>query len=127
MSDLDEVVDLCSGADARLSHRGTIDRRIGANLDIIFNDYRTNLRDLVVSAVWFCRKTKSVAANDGAVLHNHPIANLHALADRDVRVDDAVVANLRARTNGHVRMHERARAHACAVVTSTGFVVSSRW
>ena len=50
--DLDEIVDLGAGADARLADGGTIDRRVRADLDVVFDDDAADLRNLVVA----CRR-----------------------------------------------------------------------
>ena len=47
--DLHEVVDLGAGADARLANGGTIDGRVGADLDVVFDDDAADLRNLVVA------------------------------------------------------------------------------
>ena len=51
MRDLHEVVDLRAGADPRLADRRPIDRRVGADLDVVFDDDVGVLRDLQMRAV----------------------------------------------------------------------------
>ena len=57
--DLDEVVDLRAGADARLADGGTIDRRVRADLDVVFDDDVAVLRDLLVRAVLAAARSRS--------------------------------------------------------------------
>ena len=90
---LDEVVDLGAGADPRLAHRRTIDRRVRADLDVVFDRDAADLRNLVVRAVGAPREAEAVAADDRAVLDDHAVADADALAHRDARVQDAVVAD----------------------------------
>ena len=66
--DLHEVVDLRAGADPRLADRRPIDRRVGADLDVVFDDDVGVLRDLQVRAVRLPREAEAVAADDGAVV-----------------------------------------------------------
>ena len=58
-------------------------------------DHAADLRDLLVGAVAALREPEAVAADHDAVLQDDAVADAHALADRDVGVDDAVVADLR--------------------------------
>jgi hypothetical protein len=43
VSDLYEIIDARTGADHRVSRRSSINRRIGANLDIVFENHPTKL------------------------------------------------------------------------------------
>ena len=79
MRDLHQVVDLRAGADARLADRRPIDRRVRADLDVVFDDDVGVLRDLQVRAVGLLGEAEAVAADDGAVLQDD------AIADRDTR------------------------------------------
>src|SRR5215218_5858082 len=79
--DLHEVIDLRTGADPRLPHRRTIDRRIRANLDVVFDDDIGDLRNLLVRAVGSMGEAEPVAADDGAVLNHAPRADYDAFAD----------------------------------------------
>ncbi len=66
--DLHQVVDLGAGADARLADRRTIDRRVRADLDVVFDHDGGVLRDLEVRAVGLRDEPEAVAADDRAVL-----------------------------------------------------------
>ena len=66
--DLHQVVDLRAGADAGLADRRAIDRRVGADLDVVFDHDVGVLRDLEVRAVRLPREAEPVAADDRAVL-----------------------------------------------------------
>ena len=110
MRDLHEVVDLRAGLDARLPHRRPVDRGVGADLDVVFDDDAADLRDLLVRAVGVAREAEAVAADHRAVLHDHAVAELHALADRHARMQDAVVADAGVRTDDDVGVDDRAGA-----------------
>ena len=56
------------GVNPRLADRRPIDRRVGADLDVVFDDDGRDLRDLLVRAVVAAREAEPVAADDGAVL-----------------------------------------------------------
>ena len=71
--DLHEVVDLGAGRDARLADRRTIDRRVRADLDVVFDDDAADLRNLQVRAVRPAREAEAVAADHGAVVHDDAV------------------------------------------------------
>ena len=68
-------------ADPRLADRRTIDRRVRANLDVVFDHDIAVLRDLEVRAVLLPREAVAVAADDDAVVQRDAIADDDALAD----------------------------------------------
>ena len=113
---LHQVVDLGAGADARLADGRAIDRRVGADLHVVFDDDVGVLRDLQVRAVGLLDEAEAVAADHGAVLEDHAVADLHALANRHVRMDHAVVADDGAGPDDDVGINDRPRAdrRACA-------------
>ena len=75
------------GADARLADRRPIDRRVRADLHVVFDHDAADLRNLLVRAVRPPGEAEAVAADHGAVLHDHAVADHHVLADRHVGVD----------------------------------------
>src|SRR5204862_2784357 len=111
VGDVHEVVDLGAGADARFADGRPIDGRIRADLNVVFDDYQGRLRNLEVRAVRLPREPESVAAEHDAVVQNHAVSDNDAVANRGVRVHDAVVADARARANGDVRIKDGPRAN----------------
>src|SRR5258705_8473901 len=114
VGDLNEVVDLTPGADARLADRGTIDRRVRPDLDIVLDRHTADLRDLVVGPVGLMGRPEPVAADDGAVLNDDAVADRDPLAQRYARVDYAVVPDDAAFPQPHARIPDRAQADPCA-------------
>src|SRR6185369_8328564 len=112
---LNEVVDLGTGANPRRSHRRAIDGRIRPDFDVVFDDDVAVLRDLEMRAIRLPDKPETVGTDDGTVLHDHAMAKLDALTDGNVRAHDAVVANDGVRTNNGVRVHHRSRPNTRAV------------
>ena len=53
MSDLAEIIDLRTGTDNGIAKGATINRGVGAYLDIVFDDHGTELRELVDFAALF--------------------------------------------------------------------------
>ncbi len=108
--DLYQVVDLRARLDARFADRWTIDGRVGADLDIVFEHDRGGLRNLLVGAVGPAGEPITVGADDHAVLQHHAGAEAAAFAHRDVRVNHAVGADLGAGADDGVCVNYRARA-----------------
>ena len=114
VGDVDEIVDFRALADPRFADRRSIDRRVRADLDVVFDDDVGELRNLQMLSVRIFREPEPVAADDGAVEHDNAIAELHALANRYVSMEDAVVADNRAGTDYRVRIDDRPGANSGA-------------
>jgi hypothetical protein len=81
VTDLHEVVDLGAGFDSGFPDSRTIDRCIGAELDIVFDHDSGHLRNLFVRAITASHEAVAVAANHHTILKNDAIADRHTLAD----------------------------------------------
>jgi hypothetical protein len=101
MSNLHEVVDLRARLDAGFSDRWTVNRRIRAQLNVVFDDDCRYLRDLLVGPIPTTDEAVPVAPENNAVLKNNPIPNGHTLADGDIRVNDAITSNVSVGPNRH--------------------------
>ena len=82
---------------------------------IVLDDDSGHLWNLLVGPVTPPDEPVPVASNHDAVLQNHAVANRHAFADGDVRVNHAVAANRGSGTDGHVRKHNRVVADGRAL------------
>ena len=71
--DVDQVVELAAGADARFADRRPINRRVRADLDVVFDDDVGVLRNLDVRAVGLLREAIAVAADHHAVLQHDAV------------------------------------------------------
>src|SRR5262249_28517993 len=63
VADLYEIVDLRAAADARFADRGAIDRRVRADLHVVFQNDDARLHDLVIRAIGLFRVTEPVGAD----------------------------------------------------------------
>ena len=81
MGDVHQIVDLGAGTDPRLTDGGPVDRRVRADLDIVFDRDAAVLRDLEMRAVGLLRKTVSVASDDDAVVEGDAVAEDDAFPD----------------------------------------------
>ena len=113
--DLHEVVDLGARLDARLPDGRPIDGRVRAKLHVVFEDDGGDLRDLFVGPVAAAHEAVAVAADHHTVLQDDAIAEGHAFANRDVRVDDAVRADARTGADRHVGVDDRSIANCGAL------------
>lgn len=73
VADLYLVVDLDAVGNHGVAQRSTIDAGIGANFHIIANLHTAELLDLDPAPL-VTGKAKTIAANHGAGLHQHPLA-----------------------------------------------------
>jgi len=80
MSYLDQVVDLRTAGNARFPYAGTVHAGIGLNFNVIFNDRRPGLHDLVPVAVLVFGEAEAVAANYDSVLEHNVVADAAELA-----------------------------------------------
>ena len=91
MSDLHLVVQLDAVADERVLDGAAVDRRVGADLDIVAEADAAEMGNLHV-AVGVGREAEAVTADDGTCLENATRADRDVTADRDTRLQPAVVA-----------------------------------
>src|SRR5581483_2772145 len=95
VADMYKIVDLRSAPDTSRFEGTAINRRIRANLDVIFNFEPADLRKLFVTAGrWVPNVAESVAADHGACMDDHTIADPSSRVHRDIRIDLAVLADL---------------------------------
>ena len=75
MPDLNEIIDFGACANSRLADGRAIDRRVRADLDVIFDHDDARLRNLLMGAVGPPHEAIAVAADDRAVLHHDAVAD----------------------------------------------------
>src|SRR5438046_6413491 len=102
---LDKVIHFDATAEARFTHRGAVNARVGLNLDVVFDHRRPGLNDLVVGPIRLLRKPETIATDHRAVLENHAVPNLDVLAHDGVGVREEAVADLRAAVDHHKTLH----------------------
>src|SRR2546423_13050612 len=68
--DVNHVIELRSFANSSAAERAAIDRGIGAQLDIVFNNDRANLRKLVITDV-AANIPEAIRADDDAGMQNY--------------------------------------------------------
>jgi len=107
-----EVVDLRAAANARLSHGRPIDRRVRADLHVVFDDDTALLRDLVMRAGGVGDEAEAIAADHRAVLDDDASAEARAASQGHTRVEHAIVADDRLGAHDGMRMNRDAIADA---------------
>ena len=103
---LDKIVDLCPPADDGFPEGGPVDRHIGADFHIVFQDDGSGLRDLDPSTLRPLGKAEAVRADDRAALDDHPVAQAHPVQKGDPGIEDTVLADLRSRSDDASRKKE---------------------
>src|SRR5207248_10637201 len=86
---LHEIVDLCSLLDPSAAKTGAIDGCICTDLDVIIDLNDTDLRHFFIPPLRRF-KTKTSCANACHAVNDHARADASALADGNVRADDAI-------------------------------------
>src|SRR4051812_49006127 len=94
VADVDEIIDLCAATNARGLECAAVNSRVCTDLDVILDDETPDLRKLFLSASRGISDVAiAVAAEHGARVHDHAIANARAGIGRHSRVDFAILAN----------------------------------
>ena len=109
VGDLYQVVDLGSSLNDGFAQRRSIDRGIGADLHVIFDDDDADLRDLDPPGTG-AGITETVAADDYTGVQDDSIADSAALPNDDVGVEQAVGADLRIRADKDAGKEHRSTA-----------------
>src|SRR5689334_7026947 len=99
---MDHVVELGAAPDARTTQRRPIDTTVRANLDVVFNHDRSDLRKLLVSEI-VTHVTKSICTETHARVQDHAISNRDSVVQHDIRMQDTIVTDAGVRTQHHAR------------------------
>ncbi len=105
VADLHEIIDLRPLADDRVAIGAAIDRRAGADLDVVLDDHAADLRHLEMPARPH-REAEAVLTDVRAGMDDHAIADEGA-GDRSERADDAVAPDAHLRADHGVRADHR--------------------
>src|SRR3981081_452470 len=90
--DLDQIIDLGPLPDHGFAERGASDCRPGADFHIVLDPDDADLRDLVMLPL-VKREPITIGADDHAGMNDAPTADARAVVNRDVRINDAVIAD----------------------------------
>ena len=108
VGDLNQLVDLGSLADDRVAVGAAVDRRPGADLDVVLDDDAADLRHLEMAAGTE-REAEAVLADMDAGVDDDAVADQRA-GDSRLGADDAVAADAHARADNGVGADQRAGA-----------------
>ena len=92
MRNLDLIVQFDAVTNHRVIQRPPINRRIGADFDVIANDYTTDLRNLdpVLS---LAGKTKAITTDNCSSLNKDTLADHTMVTNHNVRIEQRIIAN----------------------------------
>src|SRR5437667_3465513 len=110
VANVHQVVEFHALGDARVIERTAVNRRVGANFDIIANLHNPNLRELPLPP--FPESVaESVRANHGAGMNLHAVADANVVIQGHPRMNAAVFANPTAHADHAVGAYLRFFAH----------------
>ena len=111
---LNQVVELYALANVGRTHGRTVNASVGTNLHIILDGNDTNLRNLVVSIrTW--SEAEAVSTDDTTCMKSHVIAELTAVINGYVRVDEGILANLYTLADVSMRINLATFAYLCTI------------
>src|ERR1700682_166924 len=93
VSDVNHVVDLRTTANARAAEGAPIHASVSAEFNVVFDDYRPNLRELVITH-FAAHITKAIPAHDHARVQDDIAAKCYPIFEKNVRVKHAVAADV---------------------------------
>ena len=114
VANLNLIVELHARFNHGVLNRAAIDGGVGANLDVVFNSYTADLRNLQPSISLVC-KAETIGANHGAGMDNYSITHFAIVIDNAVRIKNAIGANDRIRANVYMGMKNATLADSCAL------------
>lgn len=68
MTYLNEIIDLCPGLDARLSNGSPVDAGISLDFNVVFEDSRAGLKNLVPGSIGLFGKAEAICSYNDAIL-----------------------------------------------------------
>src|SRR4030042_3373534 len=92
MSNLDEIVDFHPSSNNGLAQCGSIDGRIGTDLNIILDLDPSRLRDFEILSSLFCI-SESIASHNHTTMKNDPFPNDRSRIDGDVGIKNRFLSN----------------------------------
>ena len=125
MSDLYLVVEFDAIFNHRVIERATVNRRTGADFDIVADDHGSGLRNLHPFAI-LGGKAEAVAADNCAGMNDRVTANFHAGVNRNVGIQQRTRANLRAGADNRIGADGYAGTELRRRVNHSGWVHSRR-
>src|SRR3989338_11166793 len=98
MSDLNQIIDLRSPSDNCLIHTRAVDRDISADLNIVFNNHASDLRNFLMLALYL-NISKSIGTDNRSTVNNHAILQCHSFANRNVWINQTIASHNRVMTH----------------------------
>src|SRR6476661_8179251 len=110
VSDLHQIVDLGAAPDAGLLHAGPVHAGVGLDFDIVLNDYRLGLQDLVPVAGVILGEAETIGPDYSAVLQQHAVAEAAAFSHNGMGMGKKIVTDSGAAIDDYVRQQHRVAA-----------------
>ena len=114
VGNLNHIVELHALANIGRAHGRAVNASVGTNLHIILDGNDTDLRNLVVSIrTW--SEAEAISTDDATCMKSHVIAELTAVINGYVRVDEGILAHLHTLADVSVRINLATFAYLCAI------------
>ena len=114
VGNLNQVVEFHALANVGRTHGRAVNAGVGTNLHIILDSNDTNLRNLVVSVrTW--SEAEAISTDDATCMESYVVAELTAVINGYVRVDEGILADLHTLADVSVRINLATFAHLCAI------------
>src|SRR5678815_2817263 len=97
------VVELRPTSDARAPERRTINARVRANLDVVFNHDRSDLRKLLVTEI-VSHITKPIRTQTNTSVQYHAIPDRHTVIQHNIRMQHTIITNTHVVTEYDARL-----------------------
>ena len=88
------VINFDAALDPRFTDRSAINRSACANLDIVFDDDATGLRNLEPAFVFGFRKAKTIRADDDVIVNDDALPDLRVRPHCDAGMNDRMCADV---------------------------------
>src|SRR5678815_1925651 len=104
------VVELSPASDARPPERRTINARMRANLDVVFNHDRPDLRKLLVTKI-VSHITKPIRTQTNTSVQYYAIPDRHTVVQHNIRMQHTIITNTHVITQHDARLEPRIRTN----------------
>src|ERR1700690_39689 len=103
MTDLHQIIDLGAAPDPGFLHARPVDTRVGLDFDVILDDHRLGLHDLVPVGRVIFREAEAIGSDDRAILQQDTVAQAAPFTHYRMRMGEEIVADARVAIDHHVR------------------------
>ena len=113
VGNVDQIIQLASGAYYRIANSTAIDRTIGADVNIAACDNGTCLRNFIMFSTLFFNISETITANDGTAENGIVITNRAVMINVNIIMQITALTNLCTITNNGIGTYNCMTANRC--------------